>query len=496
MNEKVMLTGRENVMRDYVYLIFKSGMLLDEHDELLRQFWTPISAEKTNNFLLMLSTCAISCISLIQKRYVLFSVTALPIGFRYVRNCYRYFKNRSYVKVFCDLIITLKAQFQLNKYIINYCHKRLRSKFDSSNDTRQRIEEILSTKIDHFLNHVSNILLEMIRFLLETLTSVSEIVNIGQLNTVFHFDTNKIPGVLANLKDSIAMFEKVHLLYVLVTSQFLCGIGLSLCFKEWESLPRRLPDVFDRIIPELLNNIETCYDEIKVGFEDICSELTPASFEKTDKIVLSDKLTSTSLGTFMINMQKTFECARAIKLLLAENSTKGNKHLLENYKELEELFAECVESMKYLQYNVVKETGIKTEPLKPPTNSNNSQTERETAITVKHDDADECIEDEEFTLSIHGSDSSFEDEDAPTKDDYNQLRERIKAQKVLISELNNELNRRKLISQSSQPSDSKSVGLGHPEVKEQQVPETIHFTVPPPPPPMQSLSMVHVRVTL
>lgn len=115
-------------MESCIKIIFKSGMLLNEHDELLIEFWKPVNFKKENqNIKLYLLTTSITAglITSIYKRSLLFGmISVVPLGIELCCALHKTYKHRNYTKQFQSLVNLLHDIFNLMKKILQHYQVR------------------------------------------------------------------------------------------------------------------------------------------------------------------------------------------------------------------------------------------------------------------------------------------------------------------------------------------------------------------------------------
>lgn len=116
--------------------------------------------------------------------------------------------------------------------------------------------------------------------------------------------------------------------------------------------------------------------------------------------------------------------------------------------DLENLFAQSADVLRILQYSLCKVPLLDVECNET---KERIQGEEQNVVTlIKHNDnIDNDARYEEFNLSIHGSDDS--DESNTSNLEYEELLDCVKAQKLMIRELNEELRKRNIVKQDVTP---------------------------------------------
>lgn len=108
-------------MEDCVQSIFKSGMLLNEHDELLSQFWKPMPPNNPNYTKLYIASAGLLggfLIGTCKNWIILQIVTVIPIGTGICRFVHQKRKIKCCRDQFALLINRLQEVYGLTKKIL------------------------------------------------------------------------------------------------------------------------------------------------------------------------------------------------------------------------------------------------------------------------------------------------------------------------------------------------------------------------------------------
>ncbi|KAF2897165.1 hypothetical protein ILUMI_09009 [Ignelater luminosus] len=411
------LQDYSHVISYYVDCILQSRMMLDEDMHLMMTFWDPNLFKRRsiwNKTTLISSTCATlgAVFSLKLNNLYPFALSCIPATVQISQRVKCKYMANMYKNNFKNLISYICELYELNRNIIEYCHKRDTAMqiFKTSNEAYTLLlrpgEEFLKATI---LAEIG--ILEMLR---NSMLKIFELVPVTEGEYIYSLEWNFDEFTKLNSDDFKNLqhhFQKLSDLYVLVVSNFLSCLGLSFCFQLWKDDFCDFKSIFDYVIPELTSTFKVGLNDIKSKFNNIRFTLQDKENEtpkrqrhnlKSSKELLQ---LQKCLEDFLTNMQVVFETGSHLQFLIKE--CDENLKLANHSQIVEDISTQLVicddslDTFLRLYYLLTKRLVKKeTNTLPPPSSSNETKIIKE----IHYDDPIEPLEDEEYNLSIHGSD--------------------------------------------------------------------------------------------
>lgn len=411
------LEDYSHVISYYVDCILQSRMMLDEDMHLMMTFWDPNLFKRRstwNKITLVSSTCATfgAVFSLKLNSLYPLALSCIPATVQISQRVKRKYMANTYKNNFENLISSISELYELNRSIIEYCHKRDTAMqiFKTSNEAYT----LLLKPGEEFLKTITLIEIRVLEMLRNSMLKIFEVVPVTEGEYIYSLEWNFDEFTKTNcdsFKNLQHQFQKLNDLYVLIVSNFLSCLGLSFCFQLWKDNFCDFKSIFDYVIPELtsvfkvgLNDIKSKFNSIRFTLQDKENE-TPRrqrhNLKSSKELVQLQK----SLEDFLTNMQVVFETGKHLQLSIKE--CNENSKLANHSQIVEDISSQlviCDDSLDtFLRlYHLLTKSLVKKEPnMLPPLSSSN-----ETKITkeIRYDDPVEPLEDEEYNLSIHGSD--------------------------------------------------------------------------------------------
>ncbi|XP_022915085.2 uncharacterized protein [Onthophagus taurus] len=420
------------VYKHHINCVFKCGMLVDEHVELLHQYLTSPKLKSNGAHWKIASVSLIcGCIysGLLESVFPVV-LSSLPLSAIFAKDLIRYFKYKGCIKRFENLTKTFRKISDFNKGVQKYYERRLAALSKLDDATKIVIETPIKIKLSEFVKNIFAEMDVLVNHMHEQLLNIKEFIpdqlwNVCNLNLYgkIHWDVQE---------DASSQFKTLQMCYILATSTYLLGISVALSTQP--------EHVLSKILPISEKFIISKYKDMKNSLEEATYELPPPQLRHNESFVRTDSLITVS--KLLESLQLTYHACIGTQQSIF---TLTNDDIIRNQlNDLEKLFLECSSLLSILQheYNYNKKP-IKTKSKEIPEEVISK--EQKTIKTFRYDDIDDLAEDEQYEISIHSSDLESDPEDDPTNVEYEQLKEQIRAQKMILKELNDELLKRKLV---------------------------------------------------
>uniref|UniRef100_A0A1Y1K5K4 Vezatin n=1 Tax=Photinus pyralis TaxID=7054 RepID=A0A1Y1K5K4_PHOPY len=412
MNKERFLRDFHAVLAHHVSCVLKSGMLLDEDMSLLTTFWDPNFYQDTVRFdrRLLVTSAALTTVGLattvkLNSIYP-FLISALPTSVQLMSRSIVCYRTRRYKRRFERLLRLIKSTYSISKEIVQYYRKR-----DAAVKSRKLqvgAFNILVEPGEVFLKFAASSLHEVVDQIRNCMVQVCLSVPITEGDFVASIDWNLDDlRVTADFgfKEVRARFDKLSDLFLLITSNFLGCVGLSCCVQLWRERCD-LPHVLDCLLPELVGKLDGLLNEVRAQFNRIRFNLCDGVIDTEGRAVRSSRL-ERPIMDLLLSLQITFETARRLQVLEAEGRTEECVTILDDVsKQLEE--SRDMLSILTRRFSVARPI-----PTKPPVEIVPLADDQMEIVDGYETDAE--LEDEEYNLSMHGSepdDSPYLQDDA------------------------------------------------------------------------------------
>lgn len=402
MNQNRFLKDFHEVLTHHVNCVLKSGMILDEDMSLLTTLWDPKFYQGTMQFdrRLLLTSAGLTTLGLattvkLNSIYPFF-ISVLPMTVRLMSLSIVCYRRRQYKRRFERLLRLIKSTYSISKEIAQYYRKR--DAAVKSHKLQVNAFNILVQPGEEFLKFAVNSLHEIVDQIRNCMVQVCQSVPITEGDFIasiqWNLDDLRVTTDLG-FKEVQARFDKLSDLFLLITSNFLSCIGLSCCVQLWRERCD-VPHVLDCLLPELVSKLDGLLNEIRAQFNRIRFNLCDGVIDNEGSVVRSSRL-ERPIMDLLLSLQIAFETARRLQVLEAEGRMEECITILDDVnKQMEE-------SRDMLSILIARLLSARQKPipLKPPMEivpPADDQIE-----IVDGNEADRELEDEEYNLSIHGS---------------------------------------------------------------------------------------------
>ncbi|GJQ84444.1 hypothetical protein Trydic_g21013 [Trypoxylus dichotomus] len=450
----------ELVMGYCVESILKSGMLLDEHDELLVQLWRPVplrDPDYIKMYAIDASLLGAFVAATYKRNFILQVGSVVPLTLRLCRIIHEKIKIRCHIRQVSELIHSLQGIFTLLKKMSQQYRLRKADIDKLSVNTRLVIENTLSNHMLSLLISTGELIFDLILSSNRVLKEIGNIMDRGDLNFIFVINIEEEAFKFGNMTEEsiLNIYDRLYMLYIYVISSLLCGFGLTFCKAQWKSgTTPNFPKLFSTILPAHLQYTVRIYERLTQNFDLMCNSSNKGGhIEEVNVTSVNGPLLSCVNG-LQAQIQLSLHIVIAMQTHLAR-AEEDNSRIGDYVADIEGLLGRCHDILSIVRYNSdrrrkeIRKRIIET--VRDATGGESEEISNEYIGDLSvHDDP--SGNDEEFHLSIHGSDSSNDDDNEDRfRLEYDRLLEYAKVQRVTIRELNDELRRRNYIKQDIVP---------------------------------------------
>lgn len=487
-----------NVLCHHIHSILQSSLILDEDMRLLTTFWNPVAVKKKSNLknlILAISAVAGFIVSLkLNKTYPII-LLGTPAALELSQKLKRHHFESKYKRNFERLLLHSRELYELNKKIMNYY--RQKDMAFQNKDLTMEVFAILLKPGEDFLRNTTDILIDILIQLKANMIKICDHVPIleGEHIYMLKLDIEGFRNYSQDYKDMIFHFEKINDMYVLMISNFMSCVGLSFCVQLWKDPGCNFLIIFKEVIPELLFKFKSSIAQIKKQFDSIRFTLFDDGINRNP---LVQKKTNLNLNSNMFqleqvlidhleNIQLSFDATKMLLYFLQSNYTETEyQTFIPHIKGIKNRAIMCDDSLETvikmfsLFMNETHWKKIEGNAAMAPRNNEISPVN----IVVRYDDPEEPLKDEEFNLSIHGSDD--DDFLNPIIEYADQCSNEYL--ELMLSELKKRLNERRVakgVEEENVPIISKSVKAS----------EVEHNLKIPPSPPSDDFNLIPLPPT-